>query len=362
MFRGLAPTAVVGRGVDMAQIKVDLYSDTITKPTSAMRQFMCQAEVGNEQNREDPTVNTLVEMVCELLGKEDAVYLPSGTMCNQIAFRVHCSHGDEIIMDETAHPIHSEAGGVAALSGAMVRPVKGHRGIFTADQVETVLRDPFDNHSPRSRVVSIEQTTNFGGGAVWPLQTIREVCETAHRHGLATHMDGARLLNAVVASGVAAAEYAEGFDSVWIDLSKGLGAPVGAVLAGSVEFIRQAWRFKHQFGGAMRQAGIIAAAGVYALRHHVARLAEDHENARLLAQGLSEIDGIVVEPVETNMVFFDVAGLGLTGAEYCAKLLQRGVRMVPVGAGRIRAVTHLDVDSDGIAFAVEAARECTRSR
>lgn len=346
----------------MAQIKVDLYSDTITKPTSAMRQFMCQAEVGNEQNREDPTVNTLVEMVCELLGKEDAVYLPSGTMCNQIAFRVHCSHGDEIIMDETAHPIHSEAGGVAALSGAMVRPVKGHRGIFTADQVETVLRDPFDNHSPRSRVVSIEQTTNFGGGAVWPLQTIREVCETAHRHGLATHMDGARLLNAVVASGVAAAEYAEGFDSVWIDLSKGLGAPVGAVLAGSVEFIRQAWRFKHQFGGAMRQAGIIAAAGVYALRHHVARLAEDHENARLLAQGLSEIDGIVVEPVETNMVFFDVAGLGLTGAEYCAKLLQRGVRMVPVGAGRIRAVTHLDVDSDGIAFAVEAARECTRSR
>lgn len=345
----------------MTQIRVDLYSDTVTKPTPGMRQFMCQAEVGNEQEREDPTVNLLVEMVCELTGKEDAIYLPSGTMCNQIAFRVHCSHGDEIIMDETAHPIHSEAGGVAALSGAMIRTVKGNNGIFTADQVEAALRDPCDNHSPRSRAVSIEQTTNFGGGAVWPLQAIQGVCETAHKHGIATHMDGARLFNAVVASGVSAREYAEAFDSVWVDFSKGLGAPVGAVLAGSREFIREAWRFKHQFGGAMRQAGIIAAGCVYALRNHVDRLQDDHDNARLLADGLSSISGIAVEPVETNIVFFDTGGLGITAQEFCDRLLQSGVRMVAVADTRIRAVTHLDVTRDDMAFAVDAARQCAQA-
>jgi len=337
------------------RIRVDLYSDTITKPTAEMRQFMAQAEVGNEQNQEDPTVNLLVEMVSELLGKEDAVYLPSGTMCNQIAFRVHCSHGDEIIMDETAHPIHSEAGGVAALSGAMICPVKGVRGIFNGEQVEAAVRPVDDNNAPRTRLVSVEQTTNFGGGAVWPIGTIREVCAVARKHGLATHMDGARLLNAVVASGVSASEYAEGFDSVWLDLSKGLGAPVGAVLAGSKDFIKKAWRFKHQFGGAMRQAGIIAAAGVYALRHHVDRLKDDHHNARLLARGLAEIPGISVEPVETNILFFDVSGLGTTAAAFCEQLLEQGVRMVPVGRTRIRAVTHLDVNRSDIEYAVEAA-------
>lgn len=339
----------------MANIRVDLYSDTMTKPTPAMRQFMCQAEVGNEQNREDPTVNLLVEMVSELLGKEDAVYLPSGTMCNQIAFRVFCSHGDEIIMDETAHPIHSEAGGAAALSGAMIRPVRGNRGMFTAGQVEAAIR-PGDNHSSRSRLVSVEQTTNIGGGAIWPVDVMSEVCSAAHRHGLAAHMDGARLLNAVVATGVSAREYSAGFDSVWIDLSKGLGAPVGAVLAGSREFIREAWRFKHQFGGAMRQAGIIAAAGVFALKHHVDRLREDHDNARLLADGLADVRGISVEPVETNILFFDVSGLDMTAQDFCAQLLERGVRMIPMGDTRIRAVTHLDVDGDGIAYAVDAAR------
>lgn len=339
----------------MSGIRVDLYSDTITKPTTEMRQFMAQAEVGNEQNREDPTVNLLTEMVSELLGKDDAVYLPSGTMCNQVAFRVHCSQGDEIIMDETAHPIHSEAGGVAALSGAMIRPVKGVRGIFTGEQVEAAVRPIDDSHAPRTRLVSVEQTTNFGGGAVWPIETIREVCGVARKHGLAAHMDGARLLNAVVASGVSAREYAEGFDSVWLDLSKGLGAPVGAVLAGSRDFIKKAWRFKHQFGGAMRQAGIIAAAGVYALRHHVDRLQEDHDNARLLAQGLADIEGICVEPVETNILFFDVGGLGMTAEAFCERLLAQGVRMVPVGPTRIRAVTHLDVNRSDIEYAVEAA-------
>jgi threonine aldolase len=346
----------------MPGIRVDLYSDTITKPTAAMREFMAQAEVGNEQNHEDPTVNLLVEMVSELLGKEDAVYLPSGTMCNQIAFRVHCSQGDEIIMDETAHPIHSEAGGVAALSGAMICPVKGVRGMFTAEQVEAAVRPTDDNHAPSTRLVSVEQTTNFGGGAVWPVATIREVCAVARKHGLATHMDGARLLNAVVASGVSAHEYAEGFDSVWLDLSKGLGAPVGAVLAGNKDFIKQAWRFKHQFGGAMRQAGMIAAAGVYALRHHVDRLQEDHDNARLLARGLAEIKGISVEPVETNILLFDVGGLGMTAAAFCEQLLERGVRMIPLGRTRIRAVTHLDVSRTDVEYAVEAAGQVADRR
>lgn len=346
----------------MPGIRVDLYSDTLTKPTAEMRQFMAQAEVGNEQNHEDPTVNLLVEMVSELLGKEDAVYLPSGTMCNQVAFRVHCSHGDEIIMDETAHPIHSEAGGVAALSGAMIRPVQGVRGIFTGEQVKAAVRPVDDHHAPRTRLVSVEQTTNFGGGAVWPVGTIREVCAVARKYGLATHMDGARLLNAVIASGVSAREYAEGFDSVWLDLSKGLGAPVGAVLAGSKDFIRKAWRFKHQFGGAMRQAGIIAAAGVYALRHHVDRLEEDHGNARLLARGLAEIPGICVEPVETNILFFDVSGLGMTADAFCQRLLEQGVRMVPVERTRIRAVTHLDVNRSDIEYAVEAAGKAAGRR
>jgi len=326
----------------MNHIRIDLYSDTITKPTQAMRQFMSTAEVGDEQQKEDPTVNRLVEMVSRLLGKEDALFLPSGTMCNQIAHRVHCRPGDEIIMDATAHTRHYETGGPAALSGASIYPIEGRRGIFTSEQLEEAIR-PLNDHLPRSRVLLVEQTSNLGGGTIWPLETIREVCDLAHRHGLVCHMDGARLLNAVVATGIAANEYATHFDSLWIDFSKGLGAPVGAALAGSKEFIQEAWRWKHQFGGAMRQAGIIAAGAVYALTHHVERLAEDHENARILAKGLSEIQGITVEPVETNLVFFDVSGLGVTAEAFNALLMARGVKVSVLGKTRARAVTHLDV-------------------
>ncbi len=325
---------------------IDLYSDTHTRPTPAMRHFMSQAEVGDEQQKADPTVNRLVEMVCDLLGKEDAIYLPSGTMCNEIAFRVHCRPGDEIIMDRTAHPIHFETGGPAALSGAMIYPLDGKRGIFTAEQVEAAIRS--GNHFPRSQVVAVEQTTNMGGGAIWPPEQIQAVCAVADDHGLAKHMDGARLLNAVVATGISAKEYAAPFDSVWIDFSKGLGAPVGAALAGSKEFIAEAWRWKHQFGGAMRQAGIIAAGAVYALEHHIERLAEDHANAQTLAHELADIDGIAVEPVQTNLVFFDVAGLGLTATEFSQALLAQGVHVVAMGATRLRAVTHLDVSSTQI--------------
>jgi threonine aldolase len=339
----------------MKNIRIDLFSDTITKPTPEMRKFMSEAEVGDEQQKEDPTVNALVEKVCELLGKEDAIFLPSGTMCNQIAFRVHCRPGDEIIMDETAHTRHYETGGPAALSGACMYPVQGKRGIFTAAQMETAVR-PISNHLPRSRVVLIEQTSNLGGGTVWPMETLQSVCIAAHRYGLICHMDGARLFNAVAATELSAKAYCIAFDSVWIDFSKGLGAPVGAALSGSEEFIQEAWRWKHQFGGAMRQAGIIAAGALYALDHHMDRLAEDHENARILAQGLAEINGIEVEPVESNLIFFDVAGLHTTAEAFNALLMERGIRISVLGRTRGRAVTHLDVSRAQVGEALKIIR------
>ena len=337
-----------------AQIRIDLYSDTITRPSPGMRRAIAGAEVGNEQAGEDPAVNRLSEMVAELLGKESALFVPSGTMCNQIAFRVYCRPGDEIILDKTAHPLHSETGGPAALSGAMTRPVDGDHGIFSATQVDAAVRTE-SRHAPRSRVVSIEQTSNRGGGAIWPLETIQAVAQTARGHGLAVHMDGARLLNAVVATGIPASDYVAPCDSAWIDFSKGLGAPVGAALAGSRELVDEAWRWKHQFGGAMRQAGIIAAAGIYALEHNVERLAEDHENARVLALALAEIPQLDLETdrVETNMVYFDVGATGLSAKEMRARLLERGVRIGVVGSTLMRAVTHLDV---GRAEVEEAAR------
>ncbi|MBN2031647.1 MAG: threonine aldolase family protein [Deltaproteobacteria bacterium] len=339
----------------MNGISIDLYSDTITKPTPEMRKFMSEAEVGDEQQKEDPTVNALVQKVCELLEKEDAIFLPSGTMCNQVAFRVHCRPGDEILMDETAHARHYETGGPSALSGACIYPIQGKRGVFSPTQMEEALR-PENNHFPRSRVVLVEQTSNLGGGTIWPIETIRNICITAHHRGLACHMDGARLLNAVVATGLTAAAYCLPFDSVWIDFSKGLGAPVGAALAGSREFIREAWRWKHQFGGAMRQAGIIAAGALYALHHNVERIAEDHENARILARGLAEIEGIDVEPIETNLIFFDVSGLHLTAQAFNDLLMERGVRVSILGKTRCRAVTHLDVSRSQVQEALKNIR------
>ncbi len=342
------------------RIEVDLYSDTVTRPTPAMRRFMCEAEVGDEQKGEDPTVNHLQEMVAELLGQEAAVFLPSGTMCNEIAMRVHCRPGDEMLAHRTAHPIHFETGGPAALAGVNVRPLDGARGQFDVTAVHEGVR-PDSRYSPRSRLLWVEQTSNLGGGAVWSLDRIESVVAAGRRHGLAAHMDGARLMNAVVASGVSARAYARPFDSAWIDFTKGLGAPVGAALAGSREFIAEAWRFKQQMGGAMRQAGIIAAGGVYALTHHVARLALDHVHARRLAEGLAELPGIKLDPaeVETNLVFFDVTG-SVDAPTAVKRLLAHGVRMGDMGPRTIRAVTHLDVDSAGIDRALEAARDVFR--
>lgn len=342
----------------MSTVLVDLISDTVTRPSAAMRRAMADAEVGDEQNREDPTVNRLQEMVASLLGKEAALFLPSGTMCNQVAFSVHCRAGDEILLHETAHPLLYEAGGPAALVGAVLRPLGGPRGTFTAEQVQGAVRPPV-HYMPRTRALSVEQTANIVGGLCWPLSLVEEVCAAGHAAGLACHMDGARLLNAVVATGTPARAFAAPFDSVWLDLTKGLGAPVGAVLAGSHEFIEAAWVFKQRLGGAMRQAGIVAAAGMYALEHNVERLAEDHERARRLAAGLAELPGIALEAdrVETNIVVFDVRGTGLTGEEFGRRTLEGfGVRFSVLGPTLVRAVTHLDLPSDGVERALAAAR------
>jgi threonine aldolase len=338
-------------------IEIDLYSDTVTKPTPAMRRFMCEAEVGDEQKGEDPTVNQLQELVAELLGKEAALFLPSGTMCNEIAIRVHCRPGEEMLAHRTAHPIHYEAGGPGALAGVNVQALDGPRGQYEAETVRAAIR-PDSRYMPRSRLVWVEQTSNLGGGSVWPLARIQAVTRAGRERGLATHMDGARLMNAVVASGVAARDFAAPFDSAWIDFTKGLGAPVGAALAGSGAFIAEAWRLKQQMGGAMRQAGIIAAGGIHALRHHVARLAEDHVNARRLAEGLSGLPGVKldVHAVETNLVFFELTG-DLDALDFVERLLARGVRMGAMGARTMRAVTHLDVSGAQVERAIAAARE-----
>ncbi len=341
----------------MPAIAVDLYSDTQTRPTAAMRRAIADAEVGDEQRGEDPTVNRLQERVAELLGKEAALFLPSGTMCNEIALKVHTRPGDEVVADRTAHVINYEAGAPGLISGVMFSAVDGERGVFTAEHAAAAIRAG-SRYDPPTRLLWVENTSNLGGGTVWPLEIVTQVCAVARGRGIATHLDGARLLNAVVASGVSAAAFAAPFDSAWIDFTKGLGAPVGACLAGSRAFIEEAWRYKQALGGAMRQAGIIAAAGLYALDYHVQRLADDHVNARRLAEGLAVLPGIDIDPatIETNLVFFDVAQTGMDAQQWVARLGEHGVRMGAMGPARVRAVTHLDVDAAGIEQALAAAR------
>ena len=340
---------------------IDLFSDTKSKPTPAMRQAIAHAEVGDEQKFEDPTTNRLRDRICELLGKEDAVFLPSGTMCNEIAIAVHCRPGDEVIAEAGSHIINYEGGGPAALAGVMLRAVTAASGAipgtFDGAAVRAAVR-PDSRYFPRTRLVSVEQTANAAGGRVWPLPMLREVVASAHGLGLATHMDGARLMNAVVASGVPARVQASGFDSVWIDFSKGLGCPVGAMLAGSRDFIAQAWRLKQRWGGAMRQSGMLAAAALHALDHHVERLAQDHANARLLAVSLAEIPGIHVDPasIDTNIVFFDVAATGLQAPHIVGELSAVGVQMGATSDRLIRAVTHLDITREDVLKAVDAIR------
>jgi threonine aldolase len=300
-------------------------------------------------------VNALQERVAELLGQEAALFLPSGTMCNQIAIRVHTRPGDAVILERFSHPIIAEAGGPAAHSGVMMHQLDGVGGMFTAADVEAAMPTRVDRYTAHPTLVCVEQSTNYGGGRVWPLEQIRSVLDVASANGLASHLDGARLMNAVVASGISAADYAGGFSSAWLDFTKGLGAPVGACLAGSVAFVEEAWRFKQMMGGSLRQAGIVAAAGLYALEHNVERLAEDHDNARALAEGLASTPGATIDPskVETNIVIFEVD----EPARVVAAALAEGVELTQMGPGRIRAVTHLDVDRAGIERALEVLRK-----
>lgn len=342
--------------------EIDLSSDNAARPTEAMRRFMSRAAVGDEERGEDPTVVELEEMVADLTGKAAAVFMPSGTMCNVVAYFVHCEPGDEIILHESSHPVYSGYTGPAVRGRASVHLLAGERGIFTGAQVlEAIQRN--SPAKPRSRLVSVENTHNRGGGSVWTLAQIEDVCSVARANGLRAHLDGARLLNAVVASGVSAAEYCAPFDSAWIDLSKGLGCPMGGVLAGDTGFVAEARRGKYLFGGLMHKAGIEAAAGIYALRHHVSRLAEDHALARELARGLAEIPGLELRatPVQTNIVYFDVSGAGLDSATLLELVAPAGVRFKAVAATVLRAVTHLGIRPEHIPRAVEAVRSAVAS-
>lgn len=341
-------------------VRINLYSDTQTRPSPGMKEAILRAEVGDEQHGDDPTVHALTDRMAALLGKEAAVFLPSGTMCNVIAILTHCRKGDEVIAHETSHILHSEGGTHAALTGVQIMPLKGPKGMFTADDVRAAIR-PKTRYAPPQRLLEVEQTANIGGGAVWPLAQLNAVADVAHGQGWSTHMDGARLMNACIAAGIPAAEMAAGFDSVWLDFTKGLGAPLGAVLAGSEEFIGEAWRWKQRLGGSMRQAGVCAAACLYALDHNIDRLAEDHANARALARGLAQIPGFVVEEPETNLVFFDPRGAGITVADLSEALRLQGIQISGLG-GRMRACTHLDVSAAMIEEAIAAIRDVVAKR
>lgn len=339
---------------------VDLSSDTATRPTEAMRQAIARAEVGDEQRGLDPTTNRLQDRVAELLGKEAALLLPSGTMCNLVAVAAHTRRGDTVVAHRLAHVIRFEASGAAVASGVLVDQVDGPRGQFDGAALRAALA-PGSPYFARTRLVCLEQTANLGGGSVWPLERWDEVCGVARAFGAAVHVDGARLGNACVASGVAAGRWGEGVDSIWLDFTKGLGAPMGAVLAGSAAFVEEARRYKHLFGGAMRQSGMAAAGCLWALEHHWERLAEDHDRAKRLAAGWAEA-GLVpaVEP-ETNLLFVDPAPAGLSAAALAAGLAAEGVAVVPIGE-QVRAVTHLDVDDAGIEAAIAAAQRVVRGR
>jgi threonine aldolase len=329
---------------------IDLRSDTVTKPTPEMRRAIAEAVVGDEQKREDPTVLELERRVAELLGQESAVFLPTATMANQVALRLHARPGDVLLAEEHSHVLVYEYGGAAAHAGLMTRGLPGVAGRISSEQVRLEAAPSTKGADQRVGVVSLEDTHNNAGGRVWPLEELEDVVSTARELGLSVHLDGARLLNAATAQGLEPALVASRFDTVTLCLSKGLGCPLGALLAASRELIDRAWREKHLFGGAMRQAGVVAAAGVYALDHHVERLADDHARARRLAEALGA-DGLAVdlEQVETNFVQIDLAPLGLERDEAIALLREAGVGLsATIHPNVLRAVTHLDLSDEDV--------------
>jgi threonine aldolase len=330
---------------------IDLRSDTVTRPTPEMRDAIASAQVGDDVYGEDPTVHRLEEVAAERFGKQAALLVPSGTMANQVAIRTWTRPGDAAIGAEDAHIFLFEAGAVSALSGVTPVPV-GADGLFEAGDVAANIY-PDDSHFPRTSLVCVENTHNRSGGRIFPLEQIRAIGETARGAGLAMHLDGARIFNAEAATGISVADWAEPFDSVAFCLSKGLGAPVGSLVLGSRDFIDRAHRARKLLGGGMRQAGILAAAGLWALEHHVKRLAEDHANARRLAEGLGAIPGVRdVSAPETNMVLFSVADLG----GFVHRIRERDLLINPIAVDRLRAVTHLDVSAEDIDSAVDIVR------
>jgi len=338
----------------MSKIRIDLRSDTVTKPSPEMRAAMASAEVGDDVYGEDPTVNRLQERVAALLGKEAALFVPSGTMSNQIAIKCLTQPGDEIICEYESHIYTYEASGPAFNSLVMPRPVKGHYGVMAIEDVVRAIR-PDNIQTGQTSLIEVENTHNRAGGTIYLLAEIEKLAEIANEHRIPMHLDGARLMNAAVSTGIAPAEYAKYFDSVSLCLSKGLGAPIGSVLSGSRNFIAKALRVRKIFGGAMRQVGILAAAGLYALDHNVQRLKIDHENAWLLAQGLSEIEGLYIDKqqVQTNMVIIFARSPRWTTEKIVQQLLEKGIGMNAVDQERIRAVTHLDVSRDQILETIE---------
>lgn len=331
---------------------IDLRADTLSLPTPAMRRAMAEAEVGDDVFGEDPTVNELERVTAELLGKEAAMFVPSGTMSNQLAVRLHTQPGDEVLLEAGSHIYGKEAGAAAALSGVTCGLLPGRRGIFTAADLLARVR-PADVHHAPARLVCVENTHNVGGGSVWPVDALAEVAAACRKSGLALHMDGARLWNATAATGVPEREYARHCDTVSVCFSKGLGAPVGSALAGPADLIERGRRFRKQFGGGMRQAGVIAAGALYAVRHHRQRMGDDHVNAKRLAEGLVGM-GAELEcgPAETNLVRFRCPG---RDAEAVASaLLERGVALMATGADTFRAVTHLMITGDDVTAALEA--------
>ncbi|MGE3067021.1 MAG: low specificity L-threonine aldolase [Hyphomicrobiaceae bacterium] len=343
---------------------IDLYSDTQTRPSAEMRAAMAAAEVGDEQLGEDPTAKRLCARVAGMFGKEAAVFLPSGTMCNLISVAVVCQPGSMIITSALSHLLGSECGGLAAVAGAFPRIVPCQRGIYTGEDVRRVAGTRKKRNTPVPAMIWVEQTVNRGGGVPWTLAQLADVTSAAAEYGLHRHMDGARVLNAAAALSASPQAIAAGFDSVWLDLTKGLGCPVGAVLAGSADFIERAWIWKQRLGGAWRQSGMLAAAGLYALDHNAARMAEDHVNAALLASEIRAIPGckLMHEPVATNLVFFDVQGTGLSADDVARGLRDKNVRIGVEGATSLRAVTHIELTREAVLEASAALRAVVSGR
>ena len=333
----------------MATEMIDLRSDTVTLPTGGMKKAMAEAVLGDDVIDIDPTVEKLQETVAEILGKEAAIFMPSGTMTNQIGIRIHCRPGDELICEEGCHIYNYEQAGFAQLSGIVARPISGKDYKLTLSDIQDKIR-PINEHMARTRLLCLENTHNRGGGSILPIEDVTEMTNWAKENGLATHLDGARLFNAAVASGVSAKDWSTGFDTVSICFSKGLGAPVGSALAGSKEHIAIARRHRKLFGGGMRQAGVIASAALYGMENQVDRLAEDHANAQIIAKAIEESGHLHLEPteVDTNIIIFRVEIPGVSAAEYVKQLEAKGIRTLPFSEKHVRMVTHLGVDEEGV--------------